>query len=127
MAAEIPVPAIVREKTFIGKVSFPAAVPDGLAAMIEFPDDLQQWAPQLGLDEKAVRFLFGVLRGRPSVTAGLNLPDLAPRIGLSFDEIDAIVRDLIAKNYARCEERLDLYRLWVVILQLKGTRFVKED
>jgi hypothetical protein len=34
------------------------------------------------------------------------------------------VRDLLAKNYARIDERLDLYRLWVVILHLKGTRFV---
>jgi hypothetical protein len=27
------------------------------------------------------------------------------------------------KNYARFEERLDLYRLWAVVLHLKGTRF----
>jgi hypothetical protein len=124
MAREIEVPDVVREKTFIGKVDFPTEVPAGLAAMITFPHDLEQWAPKLGLDQRAVRFIFGVMRGRPAISAALNLPDLAPRLGLSFDDIDQIVRDLIAKNYARCDDRLDLYRLWVIILHLQGVRFV---
>jgi len=126
MPTVITVPATVREKTHIGKVEFPADVPNGLASLIKLPDDLQNWAHRLGLDEKAVRFILGATRGLASVTAGLNLPDLAPRLGLSFDEVDAIVRDLIAKNYARMDDRLDLYRLWVVILHLKGTRFAEE-
>jgi hypothetical protein len=124
MVQEIEVPAVVREKTFIGKVDFPVAVPLGLGAMITLPEDLQAHAAALGLDDRAVKFLFGVLRGKCAMTAEPNLPDLAPRLGLTFDEIDAIVRDLIKKNYARFNDRLDLYRLWVVLLHLKGIRFV---
>jgi hypothetical protein len=124
MPQEIEVPAVVREKTHVGKVDFPATVPVGLAALITLPDDLQTHATALGLDERAVKFLLGVLRGKCAMTAAPNLPDLAPRIGLTFDEIDEIVRGLLEKNYARFDDRLDLYRLWVVLLHLKGTRFV---
>lgn len=127
MAKEIAVPAVVREKTHVGKVDFPATVPLGLAALVTLPEDLQTHAAALGLDERAVKFLLGVLRGKCAITAVPNLPDLAPKIGLSFDEIDEIVRSLLAKNYARFEDRLDLYRLWVVVLHLKGTRFVPGD
>jgi hypothetical protein len=49
MPQEIEVPAVVREKTHVGKVDFPATVPVGLAALITLPDDLQTHAAALGI------------------------------------------------------------------------------
>ena len=123
MAEMIGVEAVVREKTHIGKVDFPVSVPEGLAQRIVLPDDLRAQAGALGLDERAIRFVLGVLRGKCAMTAAVNLPDLAPRLGLTFAEADAIIRDLVQKNYARLNDRLELYRLWVVLLHLKGIRF----
>ena len=124
MVQKIPVEALVRDRTHVGKVDFPAAVPEGLAQMIALPGDLYEHAHALGLEEPSIRFLLGALRGKCAITAAVNLPDLAPKLGLTFAEADAIVRDLVQKNYARLNHRLDLFRLWVVLLHLKGTRFV---
>ena len=126
MTEEITVKEVIAEKTHIGKVSFPTTVPVGLIEWLSFPDDLLQNADELGLNKHAVKFLIAALHGRCSITAPLDLPDLASKIGMNYDEMDRIVRDLIAKNYARVEDRLDLYRLWVVVLHLKGVRFVAE-
>lgn len=123
-AKVIEVPAVIREKTHVGKVDFPAAVPEGLVRLITLPDDLYQHAKSLGLDERTVNFVLAVLRGKCSITAEVNPPDLAPKIGLTYDDIDEIVRGLIEKNYAVFNNRLELFRLWVVLLHLKGTRFV---
>jgi len=46
---------------------------------------------------------------------------------MRYSEMDAIIRDLIEKNYARLDKRLDLYRFWIVLLRVKGIRFVESD
>ena len=124
---EIPVKAVWVEKSHVGRVAFPESVPDGLIEYFVFPDDLVKHAKKLGLNDHTLRFLMAALRGRWAVTAQVDLPDIAGKTGLSFEEMDRIVHDLIAKNYARMGERLDLYRLWVCLLHLKDVRFVPAE
>jgi hypothetical protein len=119
----IIVETVVEEKTFVGKVNFPASVPEGLATYLVLPDDVVNYASMLGLNSHDVRFIFGALRGKWGLKVNLDLPDLAPRLGLSFDEIDAIVRGLLEKNYIQFEEQMDFYRFWIVLLHAKGIRF----
>ena len=123
----VPVKAVRVEKTYIGRVAFPEAIPEGLIDYFQFPADLVQQAAALGLQEHTLRFLMGALRGRWAVTAPLDLPDLALKTGLSYPEMDQIVRELVAKEYARISDRLDLYRLWICVLHLKGVRFVTAE
>jgi hypothetical protein len=101
MDERVIVDAVVTEKTYIGKVNFPVSAPEGLMDWLEFPDDLTWQADAMGLSHRDVTFLLGALRGKWGLQADLNPPDLAPRIGMSFDEIDSIVRELVAKNYAQ--------------------------
>jgi hypothetical protein len=126
MADEFVVPEIVREKTYIGKVRFPVEVPERLVEAISFPEDLYEYGPKLGLDETAIKFILAVLHGKWAITAVLDLQDMAIKTGMKYSVMDAIVRDLIDKNYANIEQRLDLYKLWIVLLHLKGIRFVEE-
>jgi len=123
MDETITVPDITKEKTFIGKVKFPVAVPEGLASYLNLPDDLVTHATTLGLNTRDVKFLLGATRGRCAMTVDLDLPDLAPKLGMTFAEIDAIICELVKKNYALMTERLMLFRLWVVLLHLKGVEF----
>ncbi len=124
MAKEIiPVEAVAIEKTHVGKVSFPATVPEGLIDWIDFPRDVMEYAEPMGLSKHDVRFLLGALHGKWGMTVIMDLPDLTLKIGMGFDEMDKIVRDLIEKNYAKMGERLDLYRFWIVLLHVKGIRF----
>ena len=44
---------------------------------------------------------------------------------LQYADMDEIVRDLVAKNYAQLGERLELYRLWICLLHIKGIRFIR--
>ncbi len=125
MADEIPVPEVKSERTRVGKVDFPATVPEGLVELIEFPDDVIRYAPKMGLTNHHVIFLLAALRGKCAITAGVDLPDLAGKTGLSFPQMDEIIRDLIDHNYGRLEQRLDLYRFWICLLHEKGIRFVK--
>ncbi len=125
MAEKLPVKDIKIERTHIGRVRFPTAVPQGLVELIEFPDDLSRYVKALGLTNLHVVFLLGVLRGKCAVTASVDLPDLAEKTGLNFQQMDDMIRDLIEKNYARLEQRLDLYRFWICLLHVKGIRFVK--
>ncbi|HUK84018.1 MAG TPA: hypothetical protein VLZ12_15465 [Verrucomicrobiae bacterium] len=123
MAEVIPVEAVVTEKTFVGKVNFPVGTPENLIDWIQFPEDLVKYADELGLSHRAVKFLLAAMRGKWMLSVVLNLPDLASKIGMPYSEMDAIIRDLLDKNYARLGERLDLYRLWIVVLHLKGIEF----
>jgi hypothetical protein len=126
MADEFVVPEIAREKTYVGKVNFPVTVPERLVEAIIFPDDLIKLAPKLGLTDRAVKFILSVLHGKWSISPPLDLQDMAIKTGMQYSEMDAIVRDLIDKNYAAMHDRLDLYKLWIVILHVKGIRFVQE-
>lgn len=119
----IIVEAVMEEETHVGKVSFPATVPEGLATYLFIPEDVVKYAPAMGLTSHDTRFIFGALKGKWGLNVDLNLPDLAPRLGLSFDEIDTIVRSLLEKNYVKYDDRLNFYRFWIVILHLKGIRF----
>ena len=119
----IPVEAVAVEKTCVGKVSFPVTVPDGLIDWIDFPQDVITYSKKMELAERDVKFILGVLLGRWGMNPGLNLPELALKVGLGYPEMDAIVQGLIQKNYARLGERLDLYRFWIVLLHVKGIRF----
>jgi hypothetical protein len=119
----VPVEAVVKEKTFAGKISFPVGVPEGLIDWLQFPDDLVKYAEEMGLSHRDVTFILGALHGKWGLQADVNPPDLGPRVGMTFDEIDTIVRGLIEKNYAKYGNRLDLYRLWIVVLHCKGVRF----
>jgi hypothetical protein len=119
----VPVEAVVAEKTFVGKVKFPVGVPEGLIDWLRFPDDLVQHGDELGLSHRDVKFILSALNGKWGLQADVNPPDLGPRIGMTFDEIDATVRGLIDKNYAQLNARLNLYRLWIVLLHVKGVRF----
>jgi|ERR1043166_2499163 hypothetical protein len=123
MAETIPVEAVVTEKTFVGKVNFPVSTPENLIDWLQFPQDLVTHADAMGLSHRAVKFLLGALRGRWALSALLDLPDLSAKLGMPFSEMDAIIRDLLEKNYARLGERLDLYRLWIVVLHIKGVEF----
>ena len=123
MAEIVPVDAVVTEKTFVGKVSFPVSTPENLIDWLQFPDDLIRHADKLGLSQRAVKFLLGAMRGKWTLSVILDLPDLHGKIGLPFSEMDEIIRDLLEKNYARLNDRLEIYRLWIVILHLKGITF----
>src|SRR5712691_10847496 len=123
MSEIVPVEAVIAEKTYVGKVNFPVGVPEGLIDWLQFPDDLVTHADEMGLSHRDVKFILGALRGRWGLNADVNPPDLAPRIGMTFGEIDEIVRGLIEKNYAQYKARLNLYRLWIVVLHVKGVRF----
>ncbi len=126
MAQKISVEAVVTEKTYIGKVRFPVSVPQGLVDLLRLPDDVNTHAKELGLDETALKFLFAALRGKWGLRADVNLQNLAIKTGMQYADMDAVIRDLIAKNYARLGDRLDLYRFWIVLLHAKGIRFVAE-
>ena len=123
----ISVSAVVTEKTFVGKVDFPATVPEGLVNYMRFPDDLYEHVDKMGLNQRTVKFLLGALNGKWSLTAGADLQDIAIKTAMRYSEMDAIIRDLIEKNYARLDKRLDLYRFWIVLLRVKGIRFVESD
>jgi|ERR1041384_6953023 hypothetical protein len=123
MAEIVPVEAVVTEKTFVGKVNFPVSTPENLIDWLQFPQDLTAHADEMGLSHRAVKFLLGALRGKWALSAVLNLPDLSVKLGMPFSEIDAIIRDLLEKNYAQLGERLNLYRLWIVVLHVKGIQF----
>jgi|YelNatPaOPRAMG01_1025707.scaffolds.fasta_scaffold14099_5 hypothetical protein len=124
MAEKVPVPVVVTEKTYVGRVAFPATVPERLVEWLRFPDDVFACAPAMGLDRAAVDFVLAVLHGKWGLQADVDLPALAIRTGWKFPDMDRIVCDLIKKNYARLGDRLDLYRFWIVLLHVKGTRFV---
>jgi hypothetical protein len=123
MSEEVLVEAVIREKTFVGKVNFPVGVPEGLIEWMQFPDDLVKHAEEMGLSNRDVKFILGALHGKWGLQADVNPADLGPRIGMTIAEIDAIVRGLIEKNYGQFKERLNLYRLWIVLLHVKGVRF----
>jgi hypothetical protein len=123
MAETIHVDAVVEEKTYVGKVEFPVSVPQSLVDWLDFPKDLMTYGGEMGLGKNDVKFLLGALRGKWGLTAVLDLPDLSHKIGLTFAEMDEIVRGLVDKNYARINERLELYRFWIVLLHVKGIRF----
>jgi hypothetical protein len=123
MSELVLVEAVIREKTFVGKVNFPIAVPEGLIDWLRFPDDLVKHGDEMGLNHRDVKFILGALRGKWGLQADLNPADLGPRISMTFAEIDATVRSLIEKNYAQFKDRLNLYRLWIVLLHVKGVRF----
>jgi hypothetical protein len=125
MSDVIPVGSVVTEKTFVGKVRFPATVPEGIVDLLRFPEDLYEYVEKMGLNQRTVKFLLGALNGRWSLTAGSDLQDIAIKTAMQYSEMDAIIRDLIDKNYARLDKRLDLYRFWVVMLHVKGVRFVE--
>lgn len=123
MAQEIEVPAAVREKTYVGKVNFPATVPERIVDLFRFPEDVFELAPKMGLDETAVKFLMAILNGKWALTAAVDLQDIAIKTGMKYPVMDEIVRSLLDKNYARLNHRLDLYRFWIVLLHVKGVRF----
>jgi hypothetical protein len=123
MDEEIHVDAAVREKTHVGDVEFPVSVPERLIDWIDFPNDVFQYAPKMGLDNHAVKFLMAVLSGRWGLTAPVDLQDIAIKTGMQYPLMDQIVRDLLEKNYATLGDKLNLYRFWIVLLHLKGVRF----
>jgi hypothetical protein len=53
------------------------------------------------------------------------LQRIAIQTGMKYPDMDEIIRDLIEKNYAQLNERLNLYRLWICLLHVKGVRFVE--
>jgi len=114
------VEAVIVEKTFVGKVRFPAAVPERFVDHLRFPEDLYEYVEKMGLNQRTVKFLLGALNGRWSLTASADLQDIAIKTAMQYAEMDTIVRDLIEKNYARLDKRIDLYRFWVVLLHVKG-------
>jgi hypothetical protein len=119
----IPVEAVVIEKTHVGKVQFPASVPEQFYDLMRFPDDLFENIEKMGLTQRAVKFLLAALNGKWSLSASIDLQDIAIKTGMQYSEMDGIIRDLLDKNYARLGERLDLYRFWVVLLHVKGVYF----
>jgi len=123
----IPVQAVVIEKTHVGKVNFPASVPERFFELIRFPEDLYEYVEKMGLTQRTVKFLLGALNGKWALSASVDLQDIAIKTAMQYAEMDAIVRDLIDKNYARLDKRLDLYRFWVVLLFVKGVRFELAD
>ena len=123
MDEPIPVEAVMIEKTHVGNVNFPASVPERFYDLIRFPDDLYENIEKLGLTKRTIKFLLAALNGRWSLTAAIDLQDIAIKTGMQYAEMDAIVRDLLDKNYARLGQRLDLYRFWVVLLHVKGVEF----
>jgi hypothetical protein len=119
----IPVEAVMVEKTHVGKVNFPVNVPQALVDWIEFPQDVIACAGEMGLGERDVKFVVGVLSGKWGMNPLLDLPRLTLKLGMGYPEMDTIVQGLIKKNYARLGERLELYRFWIVLLHVKGIRF----
>ena len=127
MSDPIPVEAVIVEKTYVGKVSFPASVPERVVEHLRFPEDLYEHVEKMGLNQRTIKFLLGALNGRWSLTASADLQDIAIKTAMQYAEMDAIVRDLIEKNYATLGERLDLYRFWIVLLHVKGITFEEAD
>ena len=127
MSDPIPVEAVVVEKTYVGRVSFPASVPERVVEHLRFPEDLYEHVEKMGLNQRTVKFLLGALNGRWSLTASADLQDIAIKTAMQYAEMDAIVRDLIEKNYAILGNRLDLYRFWIVLLHVKGIRFEEAE
>jgi hypothetical protein len=123
----LSVPAVIEEKTYVGKVEFPAAVPERFYELLSFPEDLFRHIEKMGLSQRTVKFLLAALNGKWGLSASVDLQNIAIKTGMQYSEMDAIVRDLIDKNYARLGERLDLYRFWVVLLHVKGIRFKLAD
>jgi hypothetical protein len=123
----VPVSAVVTEETFMGKVDFPATVPEGLVNFMRFPEDLYENVEKMGLNPRTVKFLLGAMSGKWSLTANADLQNIAIKTAMQYSEMDAIIRDLIEKNYARLDKRIDLYRFWIVLLHVKGIRFVEAD
>lgn len=119
----VPVDAVNREKTHIGEVDFPMTISEEMFEWLDFPRDMLTYAGPMGLSRREVKFILAALGGKLGLTAALDLPDIASKIGMRYPEMDKIVRGLIAKNYARFDEKLDLCRFWVVLLHLKGVRF----
>jgi len=127
MAEKIPVESVITESTFVGKVRFPATVPEAFIDHLRFPEDLYEYTEKMGLNERTVKFLLAALNGRWGLTARVDLQDMAIKTAMQYSEMDAIIRDLIEKNYAKLGERLDIYRFWVVLLHVKGIRFVESS
>jgi hypothetical protein len=127
MSDPIPVEAVIVEKTYVGKVRFPASVPERVVEHLRFPEDLYEHVAKMGLNERTVKFLLGALNGRWSLTASADLQDIAIKTAMQYAEMDAIVRDLIEKNYATLGKRLDLYRFWIVLLHVKGITFEEAE
>ena len=127
MSDPIPVETIVIEKTYVGKVAFPASVPERVVEHLRFPEDLYEHVEKMGLNQRTVKFLLGALNGRWSLTASADLQDIAIKTAMQYAEMDAIVRDLIEKNYATLGKRLDLYRFWIVLLHVKGITFEEAE
>ncbi len=123
MAEKIAVKDVVTEKTHVGRVRFPVTVPEGLVDLIKFPNDVFQHAKEMGLDEKAVKFLMAILHGKWGLSPVIDLQDVAISTGMKYPDMDAIIRGLLDKNYARLDNRLDLYRFWIALLHVKGIRF----
>jgi hypothetical protein len=119
----IPVEAVVIEKTHVGKVNFPATVPERFYDLLRFPEDLYEHVEKMGLTQRTVKFLLAALNGKWGLTAAIDLQDIAIKTAMQYSEMDTIIRDLVDKNYARLGERLDIYRFWVVLLHVKGVRF----
>jgi hypothetical protein len=127
MSDPIPVESVIVEKTYVGKVRFPASVPERVVDHLRFPEDLYEYVEKMGLNERTIKFLLGALNGRWSLTASADLQDIAIKTAMQYAEMDAIVRDLIEKNYATLGERIDLYRFWIVLLHVKGIRFEEAE
>ena len=126
MAEKIEVPEVITEKTFVGKVRFPATTPERLIEYLQFPEDLFTYAPKLGLDELTVKLLLAMLHGKWGLSVVINTQRWAIQTGIQYADMDKIVRDLVEKNYAQLGERLNLYRLWICLLHVKGIHFVGE-
>jgi hypothetical protein len=123
----IPVEAVVIEKTHVGKVAFPASVPERFVDHLRFPEDLFEYVEKMGLNKRTVKFLLASLNGKWSLTGSIDLQDIAIKTGMQYSEMDNIVRDLIEKNYATLGKRLDIYRFWVVLLHVKGIEFEEAE
>src|ERR1035441_5066088 len=92
MSDPIPVEAVIVEKTYVGKVRFPASVPERVVEHLRFPEDLYEHVAKMGLNERTVKFLLGALNGRWSLTASADLQDIAIKTAMQYAEMDAIVR-----------------------------------
>ena len=123
----IQVKALVVEKTHVGKVNFPVSVPERMFELLRFPEDLFEHVEKMGLTQRTVKFLLAALNGKWALSAAVDLQDIAIKTAMQYSEMDAIVRDLLEKNYARLDKRLELYRFWVVLLHVKGVRFELAD
>ena len=93
----VSVEAVVAEKTFVGKVKFPVGVPEGMIEWLQFPDDLVKYGDEMGLSHRDVKFILGALNGKWGLNADVNPTDLGPRIGMTFEEIDALTQQALAE------------------------------